>query len=151
CPKDFNPRDKQNASTTLLRKKRVTFVEPCETLTHNTPTQVKHQKINSPNAPGIPSIGVKGASGASGSKPRINKKKDRTLLAKSALKQVEAHSRMNKSNEKQKNHLDSSISYKRTVLPTKQWKPTGRLLPLGRQCPLVRSTALKSDCLLANL
>ncbi|GJV86391.1 retrovirus-related pol polyprotein from transposon TNT 1-94 [Tanacetum coccineum] len=32
------------------------------------------------------------------------------------------------------------------VLPTKQWKPTGRLLLLGRQCPLVRSTALKSDC-----
>ncbi|GJS27115.1 retrovirus-related pol polyprotein from transposon TNT 1-94 [Tanacetum coccineum] len=32
------------------------------------------------------------------------------------------------------------------VLPTKQWKPIGRLLPLGRQCPLVRSTALKSDC-----
>ncbi|GJZ19225.1 retrovirus-related pol polyprotein from transposon TNT 1-94 [Tanacetum coccineum] len=29
------------------------------------------------------------------------------------------------------------------VLPTKQWKPTGRLLPLVRQCPLVRSTALK--------
>ncbi|GJY04005.1 hypothetical protein Tco_0369945 [Tanacetum coccineum] len=28
CLKDFNPRDKQNASTTLLRKKRVTFVEP---------------------------------------------------------------------------------------------------------------------------
>ncbi|GKG45273.1 hypothetical protein Tco_0495351, partial [Tanacetum coccineum] len=26
------------------------------------------------------------------------------------------------------------------VLPTKQWKPTGRLLPLERQCPLVRST-----------
>ncbi|GJV35996.1 hypothetical protein Tco_1408473 [Tanacetum coccineum] len=36
------------------------------------------------------------------------------------------------------------------VLPTKQWKPTGRLLPLGRQCPLVRSTALKSDCLPAD-
>ncbi|GJS42469.1 gag-pol polyprotein [Tanacetum coccineum] len=33
------------------------------------------------------------------------------------------------------------------VLPTKQWKPTGRLLLLGRQCPLVRSTALKSDCM----
>ncbi|GJW28074.1 retrovirus-related pol polyprotein from transposon TNT 1-94 [Tanacetum coccineum] len=112
---------------------------------------------------------VKGASAASRSKPRSNTKKDRTLPAKSALKQVEAHSRMNKSNEKQKNHVDSSISYKRTwrptgrllplgdqwpltrntppkVLPTKQWKPTGRLLPLGRQCPLVRSTALKSDC-----
>ncbi|GJW98831.1 hypothetical protein Tco_0180639 [Tanacetum coccineum] len=88
CPKDFNPRDKQNASTTLLRKKRVTFVEPCETLTHNPPAQVEHQKINSPNAPGIPSPGVKGASTASSSKPRSNTKKDRTLPAKSALKQV---------------------------------------------------------------
>ncbi|GJX18510.1 retrovirus-related pol polyprotein from transposon TNT 1-94, partial [Tanacetum coccineum] len=37
------------------------------------------------------------------------------------------------------------------VLPTKQWKPTGKLLPLGRQCPLVRSTALKSDCMPADL
>ncbi|GJR97967.1 retrovirus-related pol polyprotein from transposon TNT 1-94 [Tanacetum coccineum] len=60
CPKDFNPRDKQNASTTLLKKKRVTFVKPCETQTHNPPAQVEHQKINSPNAPGIPSIGAKG-------------------------------------------------------------------------------------------
>ncbi|GJW28078.1 retrovirus-related pol polyprotein from transposon TNT 1-94 [Tanacetum coccineum] len=116
CPKDFSPRDKQNASTTSLRKKRVTFVEPCETSTHNTPAQVEHQKINSTNAPGIPSTGVKGASAASRSKPRSNTKKDRTLPAKSALKQVEAHSRMNKSNEKQKNHVDSSISYKRTII-----------------------------------
>ncbi|GJZ99380.1 hypothetical protein Tco_0671931 [Tanacetum coccineum] len=116
CPKDFSPRDKQNASTNSLRKKRVTFVEPCETSTHNTPPQVEHQKINSTNAPGIPSTGVKGASAASRSKPRSNTKKDRTLPAKSALKQVEAHSRMNKSNEKQKNHVDSSISYKRTVI-----------------------------------
>ncbi|GJT41155.1 hypothetical protein Tco_0941020 [Tanacetum coccineum] len=87
CPKDFSPRDKQNASTNSLRKKRVTFVEP-----------------------------LKGASTASRSKPRSNIKKDRTLPAKSALKQVEAHSRMNKSNEKQKNRVDSSISYKRTVI-----------------------------------
>ncbi|GJW04742.1 retrovirus-related pol polyprotein from transposon TNT 1-94 [Tanacetum coccineum] len=115
CPTDFSPRDKQNASTNSLRKKRVTFVEPCETSTHNTPPQVEHQKINSTNAPGIPSIGVKGASAASRSKPRSNTKKDRTLPAKSALKQVEAHSRMNKSNEKQKNRVDYSISYKRTV------------------------------------
>ncbi|GJY58578.1 retrovirus-related pol polyprotein from transposon TNT 1-94 [Tanacetum coccineum] len=116
CPKDFNPHDKQNASTTLLRKKRATFVTPCETSLHNTPAQVKHQKINSPNAPGIPSTGVKCASAASGSKPRSNTNKDRTLPAKSALKQVEAHSRMNKSNEKQKNRVDSSISYKRTLI-----------------------------------
>ncbi|GJS28153.1 retrovirus-related pol polyprotein from transposon TNT 1-94 [Tanacetum coccineum] len=59
---------------------------------------------------------VKGASAASRSKPRSNTKKDRTLPAKSALKQVEAHSRMNKSNEKHKNRVDSSISYKRTVI-----------------------------------
>ncbi|GJX63175.1 integrase, catalytic region, zinc finger, CCHC-type containing protein [Tanacetum coccineum] len=218
--------------------KGVTFVEPHETSTHNTPPQVEHQKINSTNVPGIPSTGVKGASAASRSKPRSNTKKDRTLPAKSALKQVEAHSRMNKSNEKHKNHIDSSISYKHTVinsnsntscktcnkclisvnhdqcvvrsemcvkqssatkvwrvkhvkqvwkatgklfttighqwrptgrllplgdqwpltrntppnvLPTKQWKPTGRLLLLGRKCPLVRFTALKSNCLPADL
>ncbi|GKB76113.1 hypothetical protein Tco_0943008 [Tanacetum coccineum] len=59
---------------------------------------------------------VKGASAASRSKPRSNTKKDRTLPAKSALKQVKAHSRMNKSNEKQKNRVDSSISYKRTII-----------------------------------
>ncbi|GJU21128.1 retrovirus-related pol polyprotein from transposon TNT 1-94, partial [Tanacetum coccineum] len=36
------------------------------------------------------------------------------------------------------------------VLPTKQWKPTGRLLSLGRQCPLVRPTALKCDSMPAD-
>ncbi|GKC50216.1 retrovirus-related pol polyprotein from transposon TNT 1-94 [Tanacetum coccineum] len=116
CPKDFSPRDKQNASTTSLRKKRVTFVEPCKNSTHNTPAQVEHQKINLTNAPGILFTGVKVASAACRSKPRSNTKKDRTLPAKSALKQVEAHSRMNKSNEKQKNRVDSSISYKRTII-----------------------------------
>ncbi|GKB20963.1 retrovirus-related pol polyprotein from transposon TNT 1-94 [Tanacetum coccineum] len=118
-PKDFGPRNKQNASTNSLRKKGVTFIEPHETLTHNTPPQVEHQKINSTNIPGIPSTGVKGASAASRSKPRSNTKKDRTLPAKSALKQVEAHSRMNKSNEKHKNHVDSSIIYKRTSKASK--------------------------------
>ncbi|GKE70984.1 hypothetical protein Tco_1529056 [Tanacetum coccineum] len=116
CPKDFSPHDKQNVSTNSLRKKRVSFIEPCETSTHNTPPQVEHQKINSTNAPGIPSTGVKAASASSRSKPRSNTNKDRTLPAKSALKQVEAHSRMNKSNKKHKNRVDFSISYKRTVI-----------------------------------
>ncbi|GJR42570.1 retrovirus-related pol polyprotein from transposon TNT 1-94 [Tanacetum coccineum] len=44
CPKDFSPRDKQNAYTNLLRKKRVTFVEPCETSTHDTPPQINDLK-----------------------------------------------------------------------------------------------------------
>ncbi|GKA90125.1 hypothetical protein Tco_0811937 [Tanacetum coccineum] len=116
CPKDFSPRNTQNGSTNSLWKKQVTFVAPCETSTHNTPPQVEHQKIHSTNAPGIPPTGVNGALAASRSKPRSNTKKDRTLPAKSALKQVEAHSRMNKSNEKHKNRVDSSISYKRTVI-----------------------------------
>nr|GEY35863.1 hypothetical protein [Tanacetum cinerariifolium] len=38
CPKDFNARDKKLASTPFTKKKQVTFKEPCETLTHNTPT-----------------------------------------------------------------------------------------------------------------
>ncbi|GJZ22221.1 retrovirus-related pol polyprotein from transposon TNT 1-94 [Tanacetum coccineum] len=103
----------------LLEHEKASYfcrTEPRETSTHNTPPQVEHQKINSTNVPRIPSTGVKGASTASRSKPRINTKKDRILPAKSALKQVEAHSRMNKSNEKHKNRVDSSISYKRTVI-----------------------------------
>nr|GEY18161.1 hypothetical protein [Tanacetum cinerariifolium] len=57
--------------------------------------------------------GVKDAIAASGSKPRINTKKDRTLSAKSDKKKVEDHSRNNKSSVKQKNRVDSSISYNR--------------------------------------
>ncbi|GJY35465.1 retrovirus-related pol polyprotein from transposon TNT 1-94 [Tanacetum coccineum] len=133
------------------------------------PAQVEHQKINSTNAPGILSTRVKGASAASMSKPRSNTKKDRTLPAKSALKQVEAHSRMNKSNEKQKNHVVLAISVLDVWEPSSatkvwrvkqvkqvwkaigklfttighQWRPTGRLLPLGDQWSLTRNTPLK--------
>ncbi|GKB96889.1 hypothetical protein Tco_0983026 [Tanacetum coccineum] len=53
---------------------------------------------------------------ASGSKPRSNTKKDRTLPAKSDKKKVEDQSRNNKSSVKQKNRVDSSISYKRTLI-----------------------------------
>ncbi|GJS85173.1 retrovirus-related pol polyprotein from transposon TNT 1-94 [Tanacetum coccineum] len=88
CPKDFNKRDRKIATAPLNRKKRVTFIKP----------------------------GVKDATAASGSKPRSNTKKYRTLPAKSDMKKVEAHSRNNKSIVKQKNHVDSSISFKRTVI-----------------------------------
>nr|GEZ18606.1 hypothetical protein [Tanacetum cinerariifolium] len=56
CPKDFNKRDRKNATTPLIRKKQVTFVEPCETSTHNTQTHVEQQKMKKTNEPGIPSI-----------------------------------------------------------------------------------------------
>ncbi|GJW59239.1 retrovirus-related pol polyprotein from transposon TNT 1-94 [Tanacetum coccineum] len=86
CPKDFNNRDRKIPIAPLHRKKRVTFVET-----------------------------FKDATAASGSKPRSNTKKDRTLPAKSDTKKVEDHSRNNKSSVKQKNRVDSSISYKRTA------------------------------------
>nr|GFA18424.1 hypothetical protein [Tanacetum cinerariifolium] len=86
CSKDFNKKDRKIAIALLNRKKRVTFVEP----------------------------GVKDATTVSGSKPRSTTKKDRTLPAKSDKKKVEDHSRNKKSRVKQKNRVDSSISYKRT-------------------------------------
>ncbi|GKA42981.1 retrovirus-related pol polyprotein from transposon TNT 1-94 [Tanacetum coccineum] len=64
---------------------------------------------------------IKGATAASGSKPRSNTKKDRTLPAKSDKKKVEDHPRNNKSSVKRKNHVDSSISYKRTVIQIVLW------------------------------
>nr|GFC94533.1 hypothetical protein [Tanacetum cinerariifolium]GFC94559.1 hypothetical protein [Tanacetum cinerariifolium] len=85
---DFNKKDRKIAIALLNRKKRVTFVEP----------------------------GVKDATTVSGSKPRSTTKKDRTLPAKSDKKKVEDHSRNKKSRVKQKNRVDSSISYKRTVI-----------------------------------
>nr|GEY26501.1 retrovirus-related Pol polyprotein from transposon TNT 1-94 [Tanacetum cinerariifolium] len=68
------------------------------------------------NKPVILSIGLKGATSTSGSKLRSNTKKDRSLPAKSAMTNVEDHSRDNKSSVKRKNRVDSSISYKRTVI-----------------------------------
>ncbi|GJY39702.1 hypothetical protein Tco_0426066 [Tanacetum coccineum] len=116
CLKDFNKRDRKIATTPLNRKKRVTFVEPGETSTNNSQTHVEQQTPKKTNEPMIPSTGVKDATTASGSKPRKNIKKDRTFPSKSDKKKVKDHSRNNKSSVKQKNCVDSSISYKRTVI-----------------------------------
>nr|GEU77759.1 retrovirus-related Pol polyprotein from transposon TNT 1-94 [Tanacetum cinerariifolium] len=59
------------------------------------------------------------------SKPRSNTKKDRTMPAKSDMQKVEVHPRKNKSSVKRKNHVDFSISYKRTV--KQEWQATGKL------------------------
>ncbi|GJZ14607.1 hypothetical protein Tco_0550284 [Tanacetum coccineum] len=57
---------------------------------------------------------VNSSTEASGSKPTSNTKNNRILPAKSDnKKKVEDHHRNNKSNLKQENHVDSSISYKR--------------------------------------
>nr|GEV43227.1 putative ribonuclease H-like domain-containing protein [Tanacetum cinerariifolium] len=118
CLIDFNARDKKLTSTPFTKKKQVTFKEPCEISTHNTPTHPDQQKMKKTNEHVIPSTGVKCATSASGSKPMSNTKKDRTLPAKSAMKKVEDHLRNNKLSVKQKNHVDSSFSYKRTVINT---------------------------------
>nr|GEU72420.1 retrovirus-related Pol polyprotein from transposon TNT 1-94 [Tanacetum cinerariifolium] len=94
CPNDFNKRDKQIASTPITRKKRVTFMDLCETSTNNTLTHIKQQTMNKTDEPVIPSIGVKGATVASGSKPKSNTKKDRNLPAKSDMKKRLGHANM---------------------------------------------------------
>ncbi|GKA07572.1 retrovirus-related pol polyprotein from transposon TNT 1-94, partial [Tanacetum coccineum] len=115
-PKDFNKRDRKIAIAPLNRRKRVTFVEPGETSTNNSQTHVEQQKPKKTNEPMIPFTGVKYATVASESKPRSNTKKDKTLPAKSDKKKVEDHSKNNKSSVKQKNRIDSNISYKRTII-----------------------------------
>nr|GEY69061.1 hypothetical protein [Tanacetum cinerariifolium] len=155
CPKDFNQRDKKHAAIPVIRKKQVTFVDPCETSTNNTLTRVKQQTMHQTNEPMIPSTGVNGATAFSGSKPRSNTKKYMTLPAKSDMQKVEVHPRNNKSSVKQKNCVDSRINYKRTVKQVwqttgklfatvgLQWRPTGRKFTLGEQCPLTRKTTPK--------
>nr|GEU76425.1 retrovirus-related Pol polyprotein from transposon TNT 1-94 [Tanacetum cinerariifolium] len=125
CLKDFNQRDKKHAATLVTRKKQVNFVDPFKTSTNNTLTHVKQQTMHQTNEPAIPSTGVNGATAASGSKPRSNTKKDMTLPAKSDMQKVEVHPRNIKSSVKQKNRVDSSISYTRTV--KKVWQATRKL------------------------
>nr|GEW58112.1 integrase, catalytic region, zinc finger, CCHC-type, peptidase aspartic, catalytic [Tanacetum cinerariifolium] len=64
---------------------------------------------------------VKGATAASESKPRSNTKKYRTFPAQSDMKKVEVHPRNHKSSVIRKNGVDSSISYKRTVVQIVFW------------------------------
>ncbi|GJS13768.1 hypothetical protein Tco_0408240 [Tanacetum coccineum] len=85
-PKDFNKRDKTIATTPLIRKKQVTFKEPCETLTNNTQTYVKQQKVKKTKEPMIPFTGVNCSTKASGSRPRSNTKNNKILPAKSVNK-----------------------------------------------------------------
>ncbi|GJT77046.1 putative reverse transcriptase domain-containing protein [Tanacetum coccineum] len=143
-----------NASTTSLRKKRVTFDVPCETSTHNTPAQVEHQKINSTNAPGIPSAGVKGASAASRSKPSDK----RTVINSNSNTSCKTCNKCLNSVNHDQCVVRSEMFVKQSpatkvwrVKQAKQvwkatgklfttighqWRPTGRLLPLGDQWPL---------------
>ncbi|GKB15717.1 retrovirus-related pol polyprotein from transposon TNT 1-94 [Tanacetum coccineum] len=115
--KEFNKRDKKGATTSLNRKKQVTFKEPCVTSNNNTQTHVEQQKVQKTNVPMIPYTGVNSFTKASWSKPRSNTKNNRILPAKSdTKKKVEACPRNNKSKLKQKNRVDSSISSTCTIV-----------------------------------
>ncbi|GJR85752.1 hypothetical protein Tco_0209763 [Tanacetum coccineum] len=117
CPKDFNQRDIKHAATPLTRKKQVTFEDQCETSNSNTHKHVEQLNIQKSNVPVPPSTRVNSFTDASRSQPRSNTKKNRILPAKSVNKQkVEEHPRTNKSSLKTMNHVDSSISSKRTVI-----------------------------------
>ncbi|GJR49725.1 hypothetical protein Tco_1400246 [Tanacetum coccineum] len=117
CPKEFNKRDKKATTTSLSRNKQVAFRETCKTSNNNTQTHVKQQKVHKTNVPVIPSTGVNSSIEDSGSKPRSNTKNNKILTAKSDnKKKVKDHPRNNKSNLKQNNRVDSSISSKHTVI-----------------------------------
>nr|GEV76985.1 reverse transcriptase domain-containing protein [Tanacetum cinerariifolium] len=117
CPKDFNKRDKKQATTPLNKKKQVTFADQCETSNTNTQKHVEQQITQKTNDLVLSSTRVDSCTDASGSKPRSNTKKNRISPAKSVNKKtVEDHSRTNKSHLQKPNCVDSSISSNRTVI-----------------------------------
>nr|GEU36792.1 hypothetical protein [Tanacetum cinerariifolium] len=87
-----------------------------ETLKAQIKGKMKCVTMPDPVKPKVLTPGVKDAIAASGSKPRSNTKKDKILQAKSDKKKVEDYTRNNKSSVKQKNRVDSSISYKHIVI-----------------------------------
>nr|GEV43155.1 hypothetical protein [Tanacetum cinerariifolium] len=116
CSKEFNKRDKKVATNLLNETKKVTFRETCETLKNNTQTHVEQQKVQKTNVHVIPSIGLNSFTEASRSKLKSNTKNNKILPAKSDNKKnVKDHPRNNKSNLKQKNRVDYSISHKKLV------------------------------------
>nr|GEW68843.1 retrovirus-related Pol polyprotein from transposon TNT 1-94 [Tanacetum cinerariifolium] len=117
CPKDFNKRDKKQATTPLNRKKKVTFADQGETSNTNTQKHVVQQITQKTNVLVIPSTGVDSCTNTSGSNPRSNSKRNKISPAKSISKKtVEDHSKTNKSHLQKPNRVDSSISSKRTVI-----------------------------------
>nr|GEU33776.1 hypothetical protein [Tanacetum cinerariifolium] len=109
--------EEAKATTLLNRKKQVTFANQCETSYTNTQKHVEQQITQKSNVPVLPFTGVDSCTYASGSKLKSNTKKNRISPAKSVNKKtVEDHSRTNKSYLQKPNRVDSSISFKRTVI-----------------------------------
>ncbi|GJZ85600.1 retrovirus-related pol polyprotein from transposon TNT 1-94 [Tanacetum coccineum] len=117
CPKAPNTRDNKHASTSLPKKKQVTFEEQCAMSKSNIHKPVEQLNCQKTNVYVPPSIGVNSCTDASRSQPKSNTKKNRNLPAKSVnMKKVEKHPRTIKSSLKTTNRVDSSISSKHTVI-----------------------------------
>nr|GEU82831.1 retrotransposon protein, putative, unclassified [Tanacetum cinerariifolium] len=117
CPKDFNKRDNNYASTPLTRNAQVTFEDQCVTSNNDTHKHVEQLNIQKTNGPVIPSTRLNSCTDASRSKPRSNTKKNRISPARSVnKKKVEEHPRTNKSSLNCTNRVDSSISSTRVVI-----------------------------------
>ncbi|GJU14460.1 retrovirus-related pol polyprotein from transposon TNT 1-94 [Tanacetum coccineum] len=100
-----------------LRKSKSTFKEQCAMFKSKHHKPVKQLNCQKTNVHVPPSTGVNSCTDASGSQPRSNTKKNRILPAKSVnMKKVEEHPRTIKSSLKTTNHVDSSISSKRTII-----------------------------------
>ncbi|GJX37171.1 retrovirus-related pol polyprotein from transposon TNT 1-94 [Tanacetum coccineum] len=157
------------------RKKQVTFEEQFDTSNSNTHKHVEQLNIEKTNVPVPPSTGVNCCPNASGSQPRRNTKKNRVSPTKGVnKKKVEKHPRINKSNLRTMNCVDSSSGSKRNtstsihnnhnvvhkvkqVWKPKQvrqvWKPTGKALTsVGHQWrPTSRIFTLGEQCPLTRL
>ncbi|GJW65259.1 hypothetical protein Tco_0117143 [Tanacetum coccineum] len=107
CPKALNTQDNKHASTSLPKKKKVTFEEQCAMSKSNTHKPVEQLNCQKTNVPVPPSTGVNSCTNASKSQPRSNTKKNRILPAKSVnIKKVEEHPRTIKSSLKTTNRVD---------------------------------------------
>ncbi|GJS84135.1 retrovirus-related pol polyprotein from transposon TNT 1-94, partial [Tanacetum coccineum] len=115
CLKVFNQQDKKHAHTP--RKKQVTFEDQIATSSSTTHKHVEPMHTQQSNVPVPPSTGVNSCTDASGSQPRSILKKHKIPPAKSdSMKKVEEHPRTIRSSLKTTNHVDSSISSKRTII-----------------------------------
>ncbi|GJW19449.1 hypothetical protein Tco_0026885 [Tanacetum coccineum] len=104
------------------KRKQVTFEEQCAMLKSNIQKPVEQLNCQKTNVLVPPSTGVNNCTDASRSQPMRNTKKNRILPAKSVnMKKVEEHPRTINSSLKTTNHVDSSISFKRTVVQIVLW------------------------------
>jgi hypothetical protein len=117
CPKIPNMRDKIGTSSSRNLKKHVTFDKPLASSVHSKSTPRNQTILQQSNVPIVNSTRVINVTKASGSKPKGNTRNDRTSPAKNDQgKKVEDHLRNNKIDLNEKNHVDSSICVKRTVI-----------------------------------